>query len=553
MTVRFPALPRRGLGVGLDVPWGGRSGFGRDRERGDVLAPPLQCFLRARGASWSHAFFSWQPRDRAVPRLADYVEAWDDLCATLPSGLPRGLHHTALNLASVGTYRRGELLAFTAALCERYDLLWVNEDVGLWSLAGRPLPYPLPPVLTDDGLRAAVANSRECQRGLPVPLVLEFPGFARGVSVVRGDWHAYDFFRALAEEAAAPVTLDLGHLLSYQWWRGHRGSALFDELERLPLSHCCELHLSGCEIEDGRFVDAHHGRLLDEQLMLLARLLPICPNLRAVTFEDPRFDDTGELTLDNQSSWDQLVVATAAWAGDQFDPPGVRAEASIRSGSNKIAGAGDATEISLARLLYERGRPTARSGDAIPSVEAELDEAAAVVRTMVGARVYRGSGGLRDWFPLTLAAWRVDHPDDLSLDELLSRFCASTWCREWRESPCVDPGLSLEEALHAFFVDQHVGDPSVREDEFLGAIVRALAVAPRAHVRWPAALRRAPGGAFAVTQRFVLHAAIDGAYCRGLVTPLIAAVLCPDLATDRWPRPEIERVAVELRAMRLLH
>jgi uncharacterized protein (UPF0276 family) len=307
--LRFPQLERRGLGVGLDLPWDGKSGFGID-----TLAGPVRAYLKANAGTWSHAFFSWQPRDRAVPALADYAPAWDDLAAVLPSQLPRALHHTALNLGALGPYERGELLEFSNALCERYRLRWVNEDVGMWSLAGRPLPYPLPPVLDERGLAAAMANVRECQRALSVPLVLEFPGFSRGVSLVIGGLHAYDFFRVLAEETAAPVTLDVGHLLSWQWWRGQRGAALFDELERLPLANCFELHLSGCEILNGRFVDAHHGSLLDEQFLLLERLLPLCPNLRAVTYEDPRFDEAGVLIPANQPSWRRLLETVAPWA-----------------------------------------------------------------------------------------------------------------------------------------------------------------------------------------------------------------------------------------------
>jgi uncharacterized protein (UPF0276 family) len=309
MSVRFPTLDRLGAGVGMDLPWDGVSGFAWDVERGDVLAPPVGAFLRAQARSWCHSFFSWQPRDRAPPRLDDYAPAWDDLVSSLPSDLPRALHHTALNLGALGAPPRDELLDFTSALCERYALRWVNEDVGLWSLAGRPLPYPLPPFLTDEGLRATIANVRECQARLPVPLVLEFPGFARGVSLVIGEWHAYDFFRVLAEETDSPVTLDVGHLLSWQWWRGLRGDALFGELERLPLHHCFEIHLSGCEIVQDRFVDAHHGRVLAEQLTLLRRLLALCPHLRAVTFEDPRFDHAGNLLPGNDRSWAQIQEA----------------------------------------------------------------------------------------------------------------------------------------------------------------------------------------------------------------------------------------------------
>jgi uncharacterized protein (UPF0276 family) len=310
--MRFPRLDWRGLGVGLDLPWAETTGFGG----GDVLAAPVRAYLQKNANDWSHAFFSWQPRDRASPKLADYAPAWDDLFALLPAALPRALHHTALNLGALGSYRRGALLDFTNALIDRYDLRWVNEDVGLWSLAGRPLPYPLPPILDGDGLRRTIANVRECQAALAVPLVLEFPGFSRGVSIVIGDLHAYDFFRVLAEETEAPVTLDVGHLLSWQWWCGRRGAALFDELERLPLAHCFEVHLSGCEIVDDRFVDAHHGILLDEQLQLLERLLALCPNLHAVTYEDPRFDERGVLLATNQPSWRRLLETVRPWTSE---------------------------------------------------------------------------------------------------------------------------------------------------------------------------------------------------------------------------------------------
>jgi hypothetical protein len=37
----------------------------------------------------------------------------------------------------------------------------------------------------------------------------------------------------------------------------------------------------------------HHGVLLDAQLELLDRLLEVCPNVRAITYEDPVFDAEG--------------------------------------------------------------------------------------------------------------------------------------------------------------------------------------------------------------------------------------------------------------------
>ena len=128
-----------------------------------------------------------------------------------------------------------------------------------------------------------------------------------------GPWHAYDFFRELAVATGCPVALDVGHLLSYQWLRGRRGEALFEELDRLPLEHCFEAHLSGCEVRDTRFFDLHHGVLMPEQLEMLRRLLPRCPHLRAITYEDPRIEEGGALASSNAPSLQLLQKEAQAW------------------------------------------------------------------------------------------------------------------------------------------------------------------------------------------------------------------------------------------------
>ena len=74
--VRFPDGGGRGLGVGMDLPWGGDQGFVRVHR---FLARPP-----AEGEAWSHVFFSVQPRDRAVPRLSRYGAGWDDAVRAIP-------------------------------------------------------------------------------------------------------------------------------------------------------------------------------------------------------------------------------------------------------------------------------------------------------------------------------------------------------------------------------------------------------------------------------------------------------------------------------------
>jgi uncharacterized protein (UPF0276 family) len=303
---------RLGLGVGLDLSWGAPIGFRRDPE-GDRVEDRVVRFLAQHSGAFAYLFVSWQPRDRNRLAAEDYFPAYDDLFARAPAYSALGLHQTALNLGALEHYERGPIIDLSNALVERYGMGWVNEDVGVWSIHGHPLAYPLPPYLTAVGLAAAVRNTREVQERLSVPLLLEFPGFS-DESISIGRLHAYDFFRDLVEDTGALVTLDLGHLLSYQWSRGRRGEALYAELERLPTQRCVEMHLSGCEVVDGRLMDFHHGLLMPEQFELLSRLLPHCPNLRVVTYEDPKFDAQGALLGRTRPSFSALQARVAQWA-----------------------------------------------------------------------------------------------------------------------------------------------------------------------------------------------------------------------------------------------
>jgi uncharacterized protein len=315
VSARLPDVKGRlGLGVGLDLPWGAPIGFAYEPGRGDTVTARVVRFLSAHADSFRYLFVSFQSKSRSRLDPRDYFDVYDDLFARIPAFSARALHQTSFNLGALERYDRAPIIEFTNALIERYGMAWVNEDLGLWSIHGRPLPYPLPPYLTDEGLRAAIRNTAEVQKALRVPLLVEFPGFSEGTSFFIGKAHAYDFFRSVVEETGSPATLDVGHLLSYQWLLGKRGEALYADLERLPLTHCFEIHLSGCQIVSDRFMDYHHGVLLDEQIELLERLVPCCPNLAAITYEDPKFDAEGTLIPKSIPNFERLRETALRWA-----------------------------------------------------------------------------------------------------------------------------------------------------------------------------------------------------------------------------------------------
>lgn len=464
--------------------------------------------------------------------MQGYRAAWDRLFEDVAHDV-RALHHTSLSLGTLVPYDRRAMLDFTADLVERYKFGWVNEDLGFWSLDGQPIPYPLPPVLDARAIAPAARAVRECQAALPVPLVVEFPGFSDDASVTLGRMHAYDFFRLLAEETDAPVTLDIGHLLSYQWLLGRRGEDLFGEFDRLPLAHGFEIHLAGSSIVGDRFVDAHHGRLLDIQLECLRRLLPLCPNVRAVTFEDPAITADGALDEGSRESIARLREVVGAWASGEAQTEAPR----VMRPPELVAEREALIDLAPLERAFAR-RVTGRAGEevlpeplaalldnALPPSMAGLSE---LVAGRLATRTHRGLGTLADRFPTAVSAWRVRCPADGDLSALSAAFLASPEATMWREGPAERDGASLEEAFAAFADRLALGDPVPREDEYLGALVRAIALSPTPAFRIPHVIRSAPSGFYAMTTLGtvpVLHAFVSGRYLRGPITPLLAELL----------------------------
>jgi uncharacterized protein (UPF0276 family) len=309
---------RMGFGLLMDMPWGGghlgRRGVGFvETEDGGDVTPRVRAFAQRHGGDFQYAAFAYQPRSRAMPRVADYVRAYDRFFEAFAAPPGRAFHQTEFNMGSPERYDRRPAAEFTNVLAARYRFGWVVEDLGIWNIRGYPLPYPLPPPLTEPGLEIATRNVAETAGLLDLPLHVEFPGFTEGGSFILGHLDAFAYFFKLAEDADVQVTLDVGHVLSYQWLRGRTGRAMFDEVEALPLARCRELHLSGCQIVGGKFRDLHHGVLLDEQLELTEYLLPRCPNLLGVTYEDPMYRDDGRLVEKSRRNYGRLKALAGSW------------------------------------------------------------------------------------------------------------------------------------------------------------------------------------------------------------------------------------------------
>ncbi|KFN01515.1 DUF692 family protein [Bacillus clarus] len=312
-SVRFPKVEKKlGLGIGMDLPWGEDIGF-CTTENGDDITPKMKIFFDNYKDEFNYMFFAFQPKNRSVLKAEDYFEAYDRLFNAVPNYKARAFHQTILNMGATEKYEKSSIIEFTNKIIERYGIKWVVEDLGLWSIKGKTVPFPLPPYMTPRGLEACIENINEYQKNLLVPVCIEFPGFTEGTNFFIGDMDGFDYFNTLVQETNSPVTIDIGHILSYQWLIGNTDEKMYTNLSKLPLENCFELHLSGCQIIRGKFRDLHHGILLDEQIDLLKYLLPLCPNLKAITYEDPKYTNDGILIPKSQRNYQRMKEVVKQW------------------------------------------------------------------------------------------------------------------------------------------------------------------------------------------------------------------------------------------------
>lgn len=452
----------------MDLPWHGPYGIVDGQ-----LSPRTARFLEREGHRFSSAFVSWQPADRGPPRVDVVKPAFDAFFERVPHAR-RCLHTTALNLAGTN-YDRSSLIRFVNELIALYDLAWINEDLGFWTAGGWSLPYPEAPWLTEEAVAHCAAVCHQVDDALDAPLVVEFPGYA---TVPPGPLDAFDAFREVIERSGCACNLDTGHLLTWRWLQGHRGEALLEELDRLPLDHTVELHCAGVILTEDRMVDAHHGVLHPIQLELVRRLIERCPNLQAITYEDPKFDEDGRLPRPASDSLDALEQTLIGWSP--------RTETAVP----EPKGVGEpSTSTVWDDALQQRF----------------LGPEGASYRRPLPGRRSRGLDSLSALYG----------PQD---DAMIEAFLRSEHGRAWSEAPWAAPGLALEDAFGRFVAP---GGPA-----HLSACATLLALHPEPSFE-------VPEGFFHTGAAWVhidspgpmLFAAATGRVLKGPISPLVAGIL----------------------------
>jgi uncharacterized protein (UPF0276 family) len=276
----------------------------------------LKQFARHSGGQFQYAFASLQANSHdllwkresqeiMIRRLDDFFSLFPHLHGKF------ALHHTMLNMAAnLEDYPKENIVAFTNRLARLFKFRWVNEDLGIWFLKGKRVPYPFPPFLNHKSLDLCVKNIKWYQDHLEVPLLVEYPGYSEGSSFSIGQLNQLDFFSEVIKKAEAYWTLDTGHVLGSIYSSSNK---LEVEIEKLPLALCREIHLSGSSIVNNEFLDLHHGVLLPEQIELLRSLRYRLPNLWGVCYEDPKFTASGDLIPKALPLYTELLKEIKLW------------------------------------------------------------------------------------------------------------------------------------------------------------------------------------------------------------------------------------------------
>jgi uncharacterized protein (UPF0276 family) len=161
---------------------------------------------------------------------------------------------------------------------------WVSEHLSFLNVAGRDQRYfagmMLPPLQTPAGVETAVRSLRAATKGLSVPFALETQ--VNYMQSRCGTLSDSEFLSKVVLKADCGILLDICNI----WVNEKNGRQPVEEyLDSIPLDRVWEVHLAGAKLEDGVWLDAHNGTMLDEVLELTERILPRLPNVKALILE----------------------------------------------------------------------------------------------------------------------------------------------------------------------------------------------------------------------------------------------------------------------------
>jgi uncharacterized protein (UPF0276 family) len=163
----------------------------------------------------------------------------------------------------------GEHLAFITA-----DPLETDSDTTPTSLT-----YTVCPQLSEETVEQVACNLSRLRPQFDVPVILE--NSPQYFDVPGSTMPMTDFIRAVTERCDVGLLLDLTHFLISML---NTGQDATKEIDRLPLEHLVEIHISGLNVQSGIAWDDHATPATEPVFDLLRRVLQQA-RPRAVTLE----------------------------------------------------------------------------------------------------------------------------------------------------------------------------------------------------------------------------------------------------------------------------
>lgn len=221
----------------------------------------------------------WRPEiDLTVERLpgVDFVEVLAEnvvprqlaqsLALLRGRGTPVVAHAVSLSLGAAD--RPDPLrIAHLAAVAEAVDAPLVSEHVAFTGAGGLDTGHLLPVPRTRDALDVLVANVREAQDQLPVPLAME------NVAALL-DWPDAElpegaFLAELVERTGCWLLVDVANLHANA---RNVGTDVAEFLDTLPLERLAYVHVAGGVEHDGVYHDTHAHAVPPQVLDVLGQL-----------------------------------------------------------------------------------------------------------------------------------------------------------------------------------------------------------------------------------------------------------------------------------------
>jgi uncharacterized protein (UPF0276 family) len=205
-----------------------------------------------------------------VELMAETLDAEADLPVPIQQLRERGvllvLHGVSLSLGSAEPLDRKRLQKL-ARLTERLKVPLVSEHLAFVRGGGLETGHLLPLPRSREALELVIANVREAQAALPVPLAVE--NIATLFDWPDPEMDEADFLCEVLEQAGVGLLLDIENV--YANSRNH-GYDPVEFLDRIPLERIAYVHVAGGVERGGLYHDTHAQAVPTTVLDLLTEL-----------------------------------------------------------------------------------------------------------------------------------------------------------------------------------------------------------------------------------------------------------------------------------------